>query len=71
MKREGFVVQTKLAQFTKNVVTLAQKSVAENTKPALQRGDGGYADWVIVSIHDLNTFVDLSYRRLLDVLFEI
>ena len=64
-------MQTKLARFTKQVVTLAQKAVVGNTKPALQRGDGGYADWVIVSIHGLKTYLDLPYRRLLDVLYEM
>ncbi|GAB3687898.1 hypothetical protein GCM10028857_21480 [Salinarchaeum chitinilyticum] len=32
---------------------------------------GGYADWVIVSIHGLKTYLDLPYRRLLDVLYEM
>lgn len=71
MKRVGLVVLTKLARFTKQVVTLAQKAVVGNAKPALQRGDGGYADWVIVSIHGLKTYLDLPYRRLLDVLYEM
>jgi len=65
------VVHTKIARFTKKVTTLAQKAVVGNAKPALQRGDGGYADWVIVSIHDLKTYLDLPYRRLLDVLYEM
>jgi IS5 family transposase len=71
VKRVGLVVQTKLARFTKNVVTLAQKAVVGSAKPALQRGEGGYADWVIVSIHGLKTYLDLPYRRLLDVLHEM
>ena len=71
MKRVGLVVQTKLARFTRKVVTLAQKAVVGNTKPAVQRGNGGYADWVIVSIHGLKTYLDLPYRRLLDVLHEM
>lgn len=50
---------------------LAQKAVVGNAKPALQRGDGGYADWVIVSIHGFKTYLDLPYRRLLDVLYEM
>jgi IS5 family transposase len=63
-------VQTKLARFTKQIVSLAQKTVVRNAKLALQRSDGGYADWVIVSIHGLKTYLDLPYRRLLDVLYE-
>lgn len=71
MKRVGFAVHTKLARFMKKVVTLAQKAVVGNPKPAVQKGFGGYADWVIVSIHGLKTYLDLPYRRLLDVLYEM
>lgn len=71
MKRVGSVVSSKLARFTRKVVTLAQKAVVGNPTPAVQRGYGGYADWVIVSIHGLKTYLNLPYRRLLDVLFEM
>jgi IS5 family transposase len=71
VKRVGLVVLTKLARFTKKVVTLAQKAVVGNPSPALRRGRNGYADWVIVSIHGLKTYLDLPYRRLLDVLYEM
>jgi len=64
-------VSSKRARFTKKVVTLAQKAVVGNAKPAIQRGEDGYADWVIVSIHGLKTYLDLPYRRLLDVLYEM
>jgi len=64
-------VPTKLARFTRKVVTLAQKAVVGNSKSAVQRGDGGFADWVIASVHSLRTYLDLPYRRLLDVLFEM
>jgi hypothetical protein len=71
VKRVGSVVPTKLARFTKQVVTLAQKAVVGNPKPAVQKGFGGYADWLIVSIHGLKTYLDLPYRRLMDVLHEM
>jgi hypothetical protein len=71
VKRVDPVVHTKIARFTKKVTTLAQKAVVGNAKPALQRGDGSYADWVIVSIHGLKTYLDLPYRQLLDVLYEM
>jgi IS5 family transposase len=64
-------VPSKLARFTKTVVTLAQKAVVGTANPAEQRGNGGHADWVIVSIHGLKTYLDLPYRRLLDVLHEM
>ena len=62
---------TKLARFTRKAVTLGQKAVVSNPKSAVQRGDGGFADWVIASVHSLKTYLDLPYRRLLDVLFEM
>jgi IS5 family transposase len=71
VKRVGSVVPTKLARFTKQVVSLAQKAVVGNPQPAVQRGEKGYADWVMVSIHGLKTYLDLPYRRLLDVLYEM
>jgi len=62
------IVQSKRARFTKQGVTLAQKAVVGNASPAVQRGDGGYADWVILSIHGLKPYLDLPFRRLPDVL---
>jgi hypothetical protein len=46
-------VPSDLACFTKICVTLAQKPSSETRNQALQRGDGGYADRVIASIHGL------------------
>jgi IS5 family transposase len=71
VKRVEQSVQTKLARFTKQVVTLAQKTVVGNPDPAVQKGSGGYADWVIISIHSLREYLDHPYRRLLDVLHEM
>ncbi|WP_256533372.1 IS5 family transposase [Halovivax cerinus] len=71
MKRVASVVPTKIARFTKQVVSLSQKAVAGAPRPAFQPGEGGYADWVIVTIHGLKTYLDLPYRRLLDVLAEM
>ena len=59
-------MSSKLARFTDRVVSLAQKAVVGEPAPALQDGDGGYADWVIIAVHGL--CVDHTYRRLLDVL---
>lgn len=56
---------------TKQVTKLEQKAVVGKTKASLQHGDGGYADRVIASIHGLKTYLDLPYRRLLDVLYEM
>ena len=53
------------------MVSLAQKAVVGVPKPAFRSGEGGYADWVVVSIHGLKTYLDHPYRRLLDVLYEM
>jgi hypothetical protein len=59
-------VHTKLSRFPKKVPTLAQ-SRRWNPEPVVQKGDGGYANWVIVSIQGLKIYLDLPYRRLLVV----
>jgi len=64
-------VQTELARFTKQVVTVAQKAVAGPPAPAVNKGETGYADWVIVSIHALREYLDQPYRRLMDILYEM
>jgi len=71
MKREGEFVSRKLARFTEQVVSLAQKAVAGEPGPAFQPGAGGYADWVIVGLHGLQEYLDHPYRRLMDVLHEM
>lgn len=62
---------TYLARFTRRIVLLAQKAVFGTSKPAVQKGKGGYADWVIVAPHGLREYLDHLYRRPLDVLHEI
>jgi len=64
-------VQSKLARFIGHIVSLGHKALVGNPKSALHRGDGGYADWVTVSIHGLKTYLDLPYWRLLTVLYEM
>ncbi len=58
---------TQLARFTDRCVDLSQKSVVGEPQPALQQGNGGYADWVIVAIHCLREYLNQPYRRLLDI----
>ena len=71
MKRGGSDVHTKLARFTEKVVTVAQKAVVGQPAPAVSKGEHGYADWVIVSIHALREYLDQPYRRLLEILHEM
>lgn len=71
MKRGGFGVQTDLARFTQKVVTVAQKAVVGSPGPAINKGECGYADWVIVSIHALREYLNQPYRRLMEILYEM
>jgi IS5 family transposase len=64
-------VHSKLARFTERCVQLSQKAVGCDSQPPLRKGRGGYADWVIVAIHGLREYLDLPYRRLLDILREM
>lgn len=61
---------TQLARFTGQVVSLAKKAV-DDPAPALKRGEGGYADWVIIALHGLREYLDHTYRQLMDVLKEM
>jgi hypothetical protein len=47
---------------------LSQKAVVGDPDPAVKKGDGGYADWVIVALQCLREYLDHPYRRLPDVL---
>ena len=71
MKWDASVLQTKIARFTNQVVSLAKKAVAGEPAPAHQPGDGGYADRVIVALHGLCEYLDHPYRRLMDILYEM
>jgi hypothetical protein len=64
-------VQSKLARFTERCVAISQKSVGNGSEPAVKKGEGGYADWVIVAIHGLREYLGHTYRQLLDVLREM
>lgn len=71
MKRAQFDVYSKLARFTERCVALSQKAVENDSAPPIKKGEGGYADWVILAIHGLREYLDHTYRQLLDVLREM
>jgi len=62
---------SQLARFTDRCVDLSQNAVIGKPAPAIKKGDGGYADWVIISIHCLREYLNQPYRRLLDILQEM
>ena len=53
---------SRLSRFIDRLVALAKRAVSDNSDPAVKKGDGGYADWVIVAIHSLREYLDLTYR---------
>lgn len=71
MKRAQFGVSSKLARFTDLCVALSQKAVGSDPAPPIIKGEGGYADWVIIAIHGIRESLNLPYRRLLDVFSEM
>lgn len=60
-----------LARFTICCVDLSKNAVIGEPAPAVQKGDGGYADWVIVALHGRGQYLDQPYRRSLDILQEM
>jgi IS5 family transposase len=50
---------------------LSQKVVGSDGEQPIKKEEGGYADWVIIALHGLREYLDLPYRRLLDVLREM
>jgi len=62
---------SELARFTERCVVLSQKAVGSDRNPPVKKGDGGYADWVIVGLHCLREYLDHTYRQLMDVLQEM
>ena len=64
-------MSSKLSRFTSRVVSLAKKAVGGDPEPSVQKGEGGYADWVIVGLHGLREYLGHPYRRLIDVLHEM
>jgi len=64
-------VPSKLARFTDRRVALSQKAIGNTSDKPLKKGEGGYANRVIVAIQGLREYLDLPYRRLLNVLSEM
>jgi len=52
-------------------VSVAPKAVVGQPAPAVNKGERGYADWVIVSIHALREYLNQPYPRLMDIPYEM
>jgi len=53
------------------LLSLAKKATGGRSKPAVQRGELGFADWAIVSIHALREFKSSLYRALFEELSQM
>lgn len=62
---------TKLARFSKKIVSLAQHSVVGPPVPAYRPGENDYADWVILAVQGFKEYLGHPYRKLMDVLHEM
>jgi hypothetical protein len=49
----------------------SQKAVGDGQQPPVHKGEGGYADWVIVALHGIQEYLGHQYCRLMNVLGEI
>ena len=64
-------MHSKLARFTERCVALSKKVVVNEPKKPVKKGEGGYADWVMIALHGLREYLDQPYRRLMDILREM
>ena len=62
---------TQLARFTSRCVDLSKNAVIGDPAPAVWKGGGSYADWLVVAIYCLREYLNQPYRRLLDILHEM
>ncbi len=62
---------SKISRFTRKAVTLAKNAVGDRGEAAAPFGDGGFADYAIVSLHCLRIYLEKPYREALDLLSEM
>lgn len=58
-------------RFTNRCVGLSQKAVGSDRGSPVKKGDGGYADRVIVGLHCLREYLNHVNRQLTDSLQEM
>ena len=62
---------TQISRFTECCVSIAQRVTGERGESAAPQGGGGFADYVLVSLHCLRIYLDTSYRMTIDLLKEM
>jgi hypothetical protein len=68
MKRGMQVMSPPITRFVETCVQLAKESVVGRPRPALRRGEGGYADWIMLSILCLREREGETFRSVVDKL---
>lgn len=61
-------MSAQIARFVEKCVDLAKESVVGRPSPALRRGEGGFADWVMLSILCLREREEETFRSVVDKL---
>ncbi len=62
---------TQISRFIGEVVPVAQRVTGDRDESADPKGDGGFADYALVSLHCLRIYLDTSYRMTSDLLKEM
>lgn len=62
---------SKFSRFTSKAVRLAKNAIGGRGEAAASEGDGGFADYAVVSFHCLWMNLEKSYHNVLDLLIEI
>ncbi len=62
---------TQISRFIGEVVPVAQRVTGDGGESAAPDGDGGFADYALVSLHYLRIYLDASYRMTIDLLKEM
>ena len=68
MKRGMQVMSPHITRFVEKCVQLAKETIVGRPNPALRRGKGGYADWVMLSILCLREREGETFRSVVDKL---
>lgn len=71
MKRGDSAVLTEDTRFTRKVEIVAKKLVVGPPATAVRKGEGRYADWVIVPIPAIRDYLDKLYRLLIEIIDEM
>jgi len=62
---------TQISRFIGEVVPVAQRVTGGGDESAAPDGDGGFAEYALVSLHYLRIYLNTSYRMTIDLFKEV